>query len=235
MALPNFGSYTGQQASLYSPQQQNQLNQLVMQLQGNQPNFQNIANKARTNLHTNTIPGIAERFTSTMGQSRNSGGLQHALGTAGSDLESNLAALESQFGQGQQNLLAQLLSNRQHENIFEQKGQGFFNAAAPAIGIGLGSAAGAYAPTAISSLGSWLSGLGSAAAPAATAATTSALAPTAGSVLGGLGVNAATTASTTAASSLAPILAGASAGFPPLLALLAALGVGYGAYNYLND
>jgi hypothetical protein len=198
MALPNFGSYTGQQAPVYSPQQQNQLNQLVMQLQGNQPNFQNIANKARTNLHTNTIPGIAERFTSTMGQSRNSSGFQHALGTAGSDLESNLAALESQFGQGQQNLLAQLLSNRQHENIFEQKGQGFWNSAAPAIGIGLGSAAGAYAPTAVSSLGSLLGGAGG------TAAASSAL-------------------------------AGASAAFPPLLALLAALGVGYGAYNYLND
>lgn len=234
MALPKIGSYTGQQAPIYAPQQQAQLSNLISQLQQNQPNFQNIANKARTNLQTQTIPGIAERFSSSMGQSRNSSGLQNARIRAGTELESNLAALETQFGQGNQNLLAQLLSNPQHENIYEQGGPGFGGALATGIGAGLGAGATVYAPSVLSSLGSWLGGLGSAGTTTAGTTAASALAPTAGSVLGGTGATAAGTAAAGTGATAAG-LAGASAGFPPLLALLAALGVGYGAYNYLND
>lgn len=96
-----------------------------------QPSFEPIAERARTQFNTQTIPGLAERFTSLGGGQRSSA-FQGALGQAGAGLEEALAALGSQFGlqqRGQdQNFLSNLLGmglSPQFENIIPQ-GQGGF-------------------------------------------------------------------------------------------------------------
>lgn len=70
----------------------------------NQPFGQSpIAQQARQQFQTQTIPTIAERFSSLGAQ--NSSAFQNALGQAGVGLESNLASL----GQQNQNQLLHLL------------------------------------------------------------------------------------------------------------------------------
>lgn len=90
------------------------LPQLLGQIQQNQPNFNAISNQARNQFQSQTLPSIAERFTS-MGSGLRSSDLQGTLGAAGAGLESQLAGQQAQFGlaqQGQQqNLLENLLSN----------------------------------------------------------------------------------------------------------------------------
>lgn len=90
------------QVQKYTPQQQNALNQLLSRglsgVQSQQPlNFEPIAQQARMNFQQNTVPGLAERFES-MGSNRSSSGLLSSLSGAGANLESQLAALGSQFG-----------------------------------------------------------------------------------------------------------------------------------------
>jgi len=75
-------------------------------LENPQAGFEPIANEATRQFNTQTIPGIAERFTAANGQ--RSSAFQGALGAAGSDLQSRLAALSSQYGlQNRQGLLQQ--------------------------------------------------------------------------------------------------------------------------------
>ena len=82
--------------------------QALQLLQGGRPQgFQPIADRAQRQFTTQTVPGLAERFSSLGAGSQNSSAFQGALGQAGSDLQSQLAALESQFGQNQ---LSQLLN-----------------------------------------------------------------------------------------------------------------------------
>jgi hypothetical protein len=68
-----------------------------------QPHLQEFQNK--------TLPGIAERFAGAgggMGGALSSSGFGQALGSAGSDLQTNLAAMKSQLQQGAlQNILGQ--------------------------------------------------------------------------------------------------------------------------------
>lgn len=94
-----------------TPQQQFALNTALMQyLQNINPNafnFEPIANQARQNFGQNTIPSIAERFTS-MGAQKSSA-FPQLLGQAGADLDTNLAALSSQHGLQSQGLLQNLL------------------------------------------------------------------------------------------------------------------------------
>lgn len=112
-----------QQLSNFTPQQlgvkgaaSNQALQMLQGLGGGKgPGFEPIAQHARTQFQTNTIPGLAERFTSLGQGSQRSSAFQGALGQAGSELEQGLAALGSEFGQRQQgldqNLLQLLLGN----------------------------------------------------------------------------------------------------------------------------
>ena len=135
-----------QQVPIRSPQQiagQNQLLQTGLSGIQNLPNanFGPIAQQARTQFNTQTIPGLAERFTSLGGGQRSSA-FQGALGQAGSGLEEALASLEQQFGlqnRGQeQNFLSNLLGmgmQPQFENIAQPKGPGFGSA----LGSGLGA------------------------------------------------------------------------------------------------
>lgn len=95
------------------------LNQLMAGA-GQNTNFGGIENMARKQFSENTIPSLAERF-STLGAQRSSE-FRGALGQAGSDLESQLAGLRSQYGLQQ----ARLGLIPQFENINET-GRGGLN------------------------------------------------------------------------------------------------------------
>lgn len=91
-----------EQEQNFTPQQQGLQNQSIQQalalLQGGKNQmFQPIADQARQQFNTQTIPGLAERFTS-MGDSQRSSAFQGALGQAGAGLEQGLAGLQSQHG-----------------------------------------------------------------------------------------------------------------------------------------
>jgi hypothetical protein len=113
-------------------------------------NFEPIAQQARTQFNTQTIPSLAQRFTG-LGQSRAGSDYMHALGSAGAGLEQNLASLGAQYGfqnQGrQQQLLMSLLSlalQPQFENVYQGGEQGAFASILPALASLGGKAAGAY-------------------------------------------------------------------------------------------
>lgn len=85
------------QVPIYRPQQEQGLDDLLGQGLQNS-NFDNIDARARKNFNTQTIPGIAERFTSMGNGGQRSSAFQGALGNAGADLESQLGAMRSQYG-----------------------------------------------------------------------------------------------------------------------------------------
>ena len=97
--------------NLYTPQQQQAFNTVLQQALGglgqNQFDFAPIEAKARKGFAEQTIPSIAERFTQ-LGAQR-SGAFQQALGQAGSGLESDLAAMKSDYNLKQQQYLQDLL------------------------------------------------------------------------------------------------------------------------------
>lgn len=108
------------QTGLLSPQQQGLQNLLINSSQGqlqniNDPNsrysgFEPIEQKARTQFFGNTIPTLAERFTSMGDSAQNSSAFQNSLGSAGADLEEGLGALRAQYGQQEQSNQLGLLS-----------------------------------------------------------------------------------------------------------------------------
>jgi len=83
----------------YTEEQDDVLNQLLQQGQQNM-DFSGVEDLARKRFSEDTIPSIAERFTS-MGGGQRSSAFESSLGRAGSDLEALLAALKPQFGQQQ--------------------------------------------------------------------------------------------------------------------------------------
>lgn len=93
----------------FVPEQQEALSQILQQALGQYQNlstdFAPIAERARTQFQEQTIPSLAERFTGLGGQRSSAFGQQ--VGQAGADLESQLAAMESQFGL-EQGKLAQI-------------------------------------------------------------------------------------------------------------------------------
>lgn len=138
------------QIPLLTPQQQGLQNQLISQLmpllqssQRNQFNFEPIANQARSNFYNQTIPSLAERFSSMGGIG--SSGFRNTLGQAGAGLEESLAALQSQYGLQQQGMNQSNLINllglglkAPFENIYQQPSPGF----GASFGQGLGQATG---------------------------------------------------------------------------------------------
>ncbi len=156
-----------QQASLLNPQQQGLQNQGIQQLMqllgqgGGQPgSFEPIAQRARTQFQTQTVPGLAERFTALGGQ--NSSAFQGALGSAASGLEEGLAAQGSQYGlqqnaqlQGLMQLLLGLSSRPSFENLVFQGQPGAFHGLAQGFGEGLGGFAGGGAAGAGNALYNW--------------------------------------------------------------------------------
>lgn len=106
-SLGSAASHRGrfQQLDRFSPQQNSQLDQLTQlglgQLQNPYQGFQGIADQARSNFNNVTVPGLAERFAGSNSRTSSPAYLQQ-LGAAGAGLDTNLAALQSQYGLQQQ-------------------------------------------------------------------------------------------------------------------------------------
>jgi hypothetical protein len=81
--------------------------------------FDPIAQQAQTQFNTQTIPSIAERFSSLGGGQRSSA-FQGALGQAGAGLQENLAAMKSQYMMQMMPMLMQMFSMGQQPQ-FEQQ------------------------------------------------------------------------------------------------------------------
>jgi hypothetical protein len=84
------------QMNRFSPETVAALHWLLQQGQQNS-DFGPIEERARNQFYSQTVPSLASRFTSMGGLGRSSG-FQDAIGRAGSDLESQIAALRSQYG-----------------------------------------------------------------------------------------------------------------------------------------
>lgn len=109
------GSGYEQTPNKFSPEQQKALNQSLstgmQNLQNPTAGFEPIAQDARRQFNTQTVPGLAERFTAFGGGQggQRSSAFQGALGSAGANLESQLAALRADYGlRNQSNALQQL-------------------------------------------------------------------------------------------------------------------------------
>jgi len=120
-----------QQLPLYNQEQMGALSQILQQalsgIKNPQAGFEPIAQQARTQFQTNTIPSLAERFTALGGGQRSSA-FQGALGQAASGLEQGLAAQGAQYGLQNQGLLQNLLGmglQRPFENIYQPRQPGF--------------------------------------------------------------------------------------------------------------
>ncbi len=140
-----------QQFQRFTPTQQNVQNQGLQQalslLQGGnsslaQNNFAPIAQKARTDFATKTIPSLAERFTA-LGNGQRSSAFQGALGEAGAGLEQGLAGLQSQNNMQLLQLLLGLGMQPSFENAYTPPSQGLLHAVAPAAGQAAAMAFGA--------------------------------------------------------------------------------------------
>lgn len=110
--------------------------------------FEPIAQQYQRQFETETVPGIAERFTALgSGGSQRSSAFQNSLGSAGSELATNLAALKSQYGLQNRNALLnqiQLGLTPQFETVNEAGTGGFLGGLLELLGVGAGSAANAY-------------------------------------------------------------------------------------------
>jgi len=93
-----FGS-KGRQEQLprFTPEQTSALNQLLSSGLGNL-DLGPIEEQARTKFQSQTVPSLAERFTSLGGGAQGSSAFQSALGRAGAGLEQGLAEMRPQLG-----------------------------------------------------------------------------------------------------------------------------------------
>lgn len=142
------GKYTRQ--SLYSDEQNNRSNavgnQGLKQLQNPYEGFEPIAQQARNQFYQQTIPSLSERFTS-MGSYGGSNALsspsfQQTLGSAGADMNTDLAAMQAQYGQQNQQNALQMLQfggQPQFENVYEHGGDTALSGAAGQLGQGFGN------------------------------------------------------------------------------------------------
>lgn len=129
----------------YDPDQMGVLQQILQQAMGgmNQFDFAPIEQQARTGFEQNTLPSIAERFTSMGGQG--SGAFQRMLGSAGAGLEQNLAAMKQQYNLQREPLLQNLLNMGLRERFdmnYQPGSQGLLQSGANALMGGFGSALG---------------------------------------------------------------------------------------------
>lgn len=126
--------------------------------------FAPIAQRARTQFQQQTIPSIAERFTSMGAGAQSSPAFAQLLGQAAAGLEEGLAAQESQYGLQQQGLLQSLLASLfstgltpEFENAYQQSQPGFLQSI---VGPAIGAAANIYSGNALTSAISGLGALG---------------------------------------------------------------------------
>jgi hypothetical protein len=149
-----------QQYSNFGQDQQDALSQLLQQalsgMQNPTAGFDPIAQNAMNDFESQGIPSIAERFTSMGAGSQGSSAFTGALGNARAGLDSQLAALRSQYGlqnQSQLQGLAQLGLTPKFQTDYHESQPGFLQSVAgPAlqailagvtggVGTGLGLAA----------------------------------------------------------------------------------------------
>lgn len=131
----------------FNPEIQSALSQLLQRglagTQEGQGGFAPIAERETRRFQEETVPSIAERFT-TLG-AQGSSGFADALSRGGTQLGTNLAALGSQHELQRQNQFMQMLgmgTQQQEDTIFTPGQQGLFGAMAPGLGTGLGALAG---------------------------------------------------------------------------------------------
>lgn len=141
-----------QQVPRFQPQQQQAINQLLQTGLGGLGSLQSldfapIEQYSRNQFMQQTVPGLAERFTSLgSGSSLSSPAFASQLGQAGSGLESSLAALRSQFGLQSraldQNMLQSLLQlglTPQFEQTYLPGTPGLLGPILGGLGQGIGS------------------------------------------------------------------------------------------------
>jgi hypothetical protein len=129
------------QIPLHTPEIQGNINNLLSStfqgLQNPQQGFQPIAEQAQNQFETQTVPALAERFTA-MGGGQRSGAFRSALGNAGANLQSNLAAMGAQYGlQNRSGLLDQLklgLLNQPKFGFSQRQGGALENILGPLLG-----------------------------------------------------------------------------------------------------
>jgi len=148
------------QISTISPEQQNLVGQsgqgalnLLKQLQGQQFNFDPIANQAQSQYQREIVPSIAERFTSMGSGTQNSSAFSQALSSAGTGLQNSLAALRAQYGLQErglnQDLLRQLLGvglTPTFQNYYQPGETGWGTQLLSTLGSATGQAAGMFLP-----------------------------------------------------------------------------------------
>lgn len=146
MQMPNF-----------NPMQQQMLSQLLaggMQGMGNLPSaeFGPIRQFYENRFNQQVVPGLAERFTGAGMGSQRSSAFEQALGSAGAQQQSQLAAMEQQFNQqnreseiGRLMGMLQMGMRPQFEYFTEPPDPGFLRSALPGLLSGLGSAFGGAA------------------------------------------------------------------------------------------
>lgn len=114
----------------YTPEQQQAFSQVLQQalsgLGKNQFDFAPIEAQARRGFSEQTVPAIAERFSKLGAQRSSAFGQQ--LGAAGAGLEGDLAAMKSNYGLQQQQMLHNLLGiglKPQFESLYRPGSDGF--------------------------------------------------------------------------------------------------------------
>ena len=138
------------QQSTMTPQQQGLANwagqQGRQQVENPYQGFEPVAQRAQSMFQQQTVPSLAERFTSLgSGNALSSGAFTQQLQGAGTDLSEGLAALMSQYGLQQQGLGQNMMNmglHPQFENVYTKGGPSFMSGAMGGLSSGLGSMAG---------------------------------------------------------------------------------------------
>jgi len=155
--MPFFTGTPGEfkQISKFNPAQEQGFNTSLQQaLSGlQQPlgqGYAPIAQQARSQFNQQTIPTLAERFSSMGGQGgQRSSAFPQMLGQAGAGLEEGLAAGQAQFGLQHQQLLQQLLGiglTPQFETMYTPRQPSFIGNLLSSLAPGLGMGAGMSMP-----------------------------------------------------------------------------------------
>lgn len=134
--------------SRFGPQFQQQNDELIRSLltrlgSPDQFNFDPIEKQAREGFSQRTVPSIAERFTSMGSNALSSPAFASQLGQAGAGLETDLAALKSQYGMQQNQQLMQLLGLLSPQQAYFGRQPGLLEGASQGIAESLPSYLGA--------------------------------------------------------------------------------------------
>jgi hypothetical protein len=119
------------------------------QVQNPYQGFEPIAQRAQKMFQQQTVPSLAERFTSLgSGNALSSGAFASQLGAAGNDLSTDLAGIMAQYGLQQQALGQNLMHmgmQPQFENVYTAGGPSFASGALGGLSSGLMGMAGGEA------------------------------------------------------------------------------------------